>query len=569
MSKTGRYVLAAGFVAAALVWLAASSRIFSVQAAEPDVALLSGTGMVSGTVEAPKPFQAAKVYVMNTDKNILYMVYTNGGKFRAINLLPGQYEVTVRKQGFTSDPRKIALKAGSHETVSLALRESATASEYPPGRQREQVRLVSYNELYPAGPGKEVLERTCIVCHGSNFLPGRQWNEQQWNSALDLMTSKDPLRGTMITPDLMSQAERQTVVSYLVKNFGPDNTPRGLKLDAAFPVDEAALANAMYVEYYLPLDPTLDKDNRQRRTQEMSFDKDGNVWYTDRSIPNRVGRVNPRTGEIKDYVLPDPKADPHGITTTPDGHVWWAETAGFSLGRIDPRTGEMTRYAMDSSGQAKGRGNTPDADSKGNVYYTAIAGSLIGKWDVKTGKTKVWPTPTADAGAYGMSVDRNDKVWFAEYRKCKVAMFDPATEKFTEYNSPSAPCTIRRPGIDGSGNVWYGVYSKGMLGKIDPKTGKVSEWKLPMPNASPYDAVGDPSGNIWVSDGGQGGTMIKFDPRTEKFTYYPTPQLTDMPKIRITEEGNVWFAPRRGNRAAASVLIPDMTKITKLTAVEF
>jgi virginiamycin B lyase len=554
-------------LAAGLVWLATSNWV-SVRAAEPDANLLAGTGMISGAVSADGSFQAAKVYLMNTEKNILHMVYTNGGKYRALHLFPGRYEVTVRKAGFVSDPKTIELKAGSHEELNLAMRRG-DGSEYPPGRDRGQVRRVSYNELYPDGPGKAVLERTCIVCHGPNFLPGRQWNEQQWNSAIDMMMSKDPLRGTMITADMMSAGERQQVVAYLAKNFGPDNTPRALRIDAEFPVDEAALANAMYVEYYLPLDAVLDKDNRQRRTQEMTFDQDGNVWYTDRSVPNRVGRVNPRTGEIKDYPLPDPKGDPHGITTTPDGDVWWAETSGFSLGRIDPKTGEMTRYAMDSSGQAKGRGNTPDADSKGNVYYTAIAGSLIGKWDVRTGKTKVWPTPTADAGAYGMSVDRNDKVWFAEYRKCKVAMFDPATEKFTEYESPSAPCTIRRPGIDGAGNVWYGVYSKGMLGKIDPKTSKVSEWKLPMPNSNPYDAVGDPSGNIWVSDGGQGGSLIMFNPRTEKFTYFPTPQLTDMPKIRITKEGAIWFAPRSSTRAAASVLYPDVTKIKSVAAVEY
>jgi len=568
MSKTRRYVFAAGLLAAGLVWLA-TSNLVSLRAAEPDANLLAGTGMISGAVSADGSFQAAKVYLMNTDKNILHMVYTSGGKYRALHLFPGRYEVTVRKAGFVSDSKTIDLKAGSHEELNLAMRQG-NGGQYPTaGPNAGDIPRVSYNELYPDGPGKAVLERTCIQCHGPDFIPEHQWNEQQWNAALDLMMGNDPLRGTMIPAGAISPAERQQAVSYLVKNYGPDSTPRALLIDTNFPVDEAALANAMYIEYYLPLDPDLDKDNQRRRTQEMTFDQDGNVWYTDRSIPNRVGRVNPATGEIRDYVLPDPKGDPHGITTTPDGDVWWAETRGFHLGRIDPKTGEMTRYAMDSSGQAKGRGNTPDADSKGNVYYTAIAGSLIGKWDARTGKTQVWPTPTADAGAYGMSVDKNDKVWFAEYRKCKVAMFDPETEKFTEYPSPSAPCTIRRPGLDGQGNVWYGVYSKGMLGKIDPKSGKVSEWKLPMENSTPYDAVGDPDGNIWVSDGGQGGTLIRFDPRTEKFAYYPTPQYTDMPKIRITREGNIWFAPRRGNRAAASVLIPDMTRITRLTAVEY
>ena len=568
MSKIRRYLLPAALLAAGLAWLATSNRVFF--AAEPDANLLSGTGMISGDVSADRSFQAAKVYLMNTDKNILHMVYTSGGDYRALHLFPGRYEVTVRKQGFVSDPRTVVLAAGSHETLDLAMRQG-DGGQYPAsgGPNAGDIQRVPYDELYPDGPGKAVVERTCVVCHGPNFVPSYQWDEQEWNAALDFMMNEIPMRGTLIPPDTMTAAEREQVVNYLVANYGPDSTPRALLIDTDFPVDEAALANAMYIEYYLPLDPDLDQDNERRRTQEMTFDQDGNVWYTDRSIPNRVGRVNPTTGEIQDYVLPDPEGDPHGITTTPDGDVWWAETRGFHLGRIDPRSGEMTRYPMDSSGQAQGRGNTPDADSKGNVYYTAIAGSLIGKWDVQTGTTRVWPTPTPYAGAYGMSVDSNDKVWFAEYRRCKVAVFDPETEEFTEYESPSAPCTIRRPGIDRDGNVWYGAFSKGMLGRIDPDTGQISEWELPMENSSPYDAVGAPDGNIWVADGGQGGALIRFDPQTEQFIYYPTPQYTDMPKIRITQEGNIWFAPRRGRRAAASVLIPDMTRITKLTAVEF
>jgi len=71
---------------------------------------------------------------------------------------------------------------------------------------------------------------------------------------------------------------------------------------------------------------------------------------------------------------------------------------------------------------------------------------------------------------------------------------------------------------------------------------------------------------VWVPDDGQGGTLIKFDPKTEKFTYFPAPQEGDMPKLAITRQGAIWYTPRSAANAAAGVLYPDKTKITTLGA---
>ena len=64
--------------------------------------MISGMGSLSGTVKAPKEFKAAKVYAHNLDKNVVYMVYTVGGKYSMTDLFPGNYEVSVIKSGFGS-----------------------------------------------------------------------------------------------------------------------------------------------------------------------------------------------------------------------------------------------------------------------------------------------------------------------------------------------------------------------------------------------------------------------------------------------------------------------------------
>jgi virginiamycin B lyase len=536
-------------------------------------AKIAGTASVSGKVEAPKPFQAAQVHLMNVDKNILFMVYTSGGRYQAANLLPGNYEVSVVKRGFASDRKKIALKVGDAPTVDFVLREGVQEPQQPGsfggGGGNAPPQMVSYDELYPPAPARALVEKTCAYCHGKGFIPGRQWTEQSANAAIDMMSVSDEktIRQVMIPPGTLSPQDRQMIVDYLVKNYPPGSPRRALRVDAEFPLDEQALARAMYVEYYLPLDPKLDAKNTQRRGQDPYFDKDGNVWYTDRSVPNRVGRLDPRTGAFKDYVLPVPDADPHGLVVDAEGQVFWAETTGFHLGRLDPKTGEMVRYPMDSSGRNPGRGHTPIVDSKQNIWYTAIAGDMLGKWDRQTQKTQVWKVPTAGAAPYGIEMDKEEKnVWIAEFRGCKVARFEIATEKFTEYPALTQPCLIRRLSVDPQGNVWYAVFSGGKIGKLDPKTGKIVEYTVPMPFSEPYDIQPDHDGNMWFSDGGQGGTLIRFDPRTEQFTYFPTPQRTDQPKMELTREGAIWYNPRSSRKAAVGVFYPDVNKMVTFAA---
>src|SRR5438093_13533489 len=162
--------------AVALAWL-----VFSTSA--PNAAprgsardqALQGTASLSGTVTAAKPFKAAQVYIRNVDKRMLYMVYTNAGAFRAVALLPGNYEVNVQaKGGFESDVQKLAVKAGDHPNLKVSLRDASNTDQFPSAVPRQPIdwggtvglslpptapirpiTFQSYNEIYPPGPGKE------------------------------------------------------------------------------------------------------------------------------------------------------------------------------------------------------------------------------------------------------------------------------------------------------------------------------------------------------------------------------------------------------------------------------
>src|SRR5439155_11482349 len=115
---------------------------------------VSGTARLSGTVDSTVPFKAAQVFIRNVDKRILYMVYTSAGQFRAVSLMPGNYEVSVSTKGLESDVQKLALKSGDNPKLKLSLRAANTANADSPEE-------ASYDAIYPPGPGRDVAERTC------------------------------------------------------------------------------------------------------------------------------------------------------------------------------------------------------------------------------------------------------------------------------------------------------------------------------------------------------------------------------------------------------------------------
>jgi streptogramin lyase len=88
---------------------------------------------------------------------------------------------------------------------------------------------------------------------------------------------------------------------------------------------------------------------------------------------------------------------------------------------------------------------------------------------------------------------------------------------------------------------------------------------MPAPFSAPRAVFADPEDNIWASDGGNGGALVRFDPRAKKFTYYPTPAIEQhMRNIQITREGAIWYGVQ-GN-SGVGVLYPDVDRITTLGA---
>lgn len=82
-------------IALLAIGLLAAAESATAQTAPAGKSEMAGLATVSGTVTSPTPFTAAKVYFRNLDRRMQYMVYTAGGKYQAMHLFPGKYEMRV------------------------------------------------------------------------------------------------------------------------------------------------------------------------------------------------------------------------------------------------------------------------------------------------------------------------------------------------------------------------------------------------------------------------------------------------------------------------------------------
>jgi virginiamycin B lyase len=92
--------------------------------------------------------------------------------------------------------------------------------------------------------------------------------------------------------------------------------------------------------------------------------------------------------------------------------------------------------------------------------------------------------------------------------------------------------------------VWYTDFSRGYLGRLDPASGKATEWPSPSgPKSQPY-GISAMTDVIWYSESGsKPNTVVRFDPKTEKFQSWTIPGGGDIVRnTSVTREGDFVLA---------------------------
>ena len=128
------------------------------------------------------------------------------------------------------------------------------------------------------------------------------------------------------------------------------------------------------------------------RPYGMALDSKHNNLYVVQFGTNRVARVDTKTNEIKEFVLPDPASRPRRVAITPDDMVWYADYSRGYLGRLNPKTGEVKEWQSPSGPKSAPYGISA---IKGVVWYSESEASpnTIVRFDPKSEKFQSWAIP--------------------------------------------------------------------------------------------------------------------------------------------------------------------------------
>lgn len=541
-----------------------------------------GLGQLSGRVEGTAEGLLPVVHAYNTDRDLAYTVFVVDGEYRAVKMIPGSYDVTIRPavdqlEGFDSQTVSIDIGPGDAAELDFSLTGIGPIVDYAGGMAYPGAEILPYDEVYPPGPGRDIFERTCHGCHTIQLIPyndfsraypgGRAPKDRDaWAVTVDRMYQGPafgrPGKASYFDPKFLPPEDRDILVDYLAEHFPADRPPVVVQLTREPELDYEALKKAMFIEYVYH---ESDDYEIWPWPHQVDFDLDGNVWLAYRACC--IVRFDPRTGEQQAF---EGNGGGHGIVVDQtDGTVWFS---GDVVRRLDPNTGKVDNWVIDDPLL---RSNTQIFDSKGDLWLSLLPGGALGKWDRETDSIVYWEVPVIRSRPYGIIVDHKDKVWFSDYHNGGVTRFDPETEEFRHYPlvADDAATSIRRLGVDSKGMVWTATwgnraFDNAILYRVDPDTGEVYRRKMDVPYAASYNAEADGDDNIWVANDNY---LTMYDQEADAFTNYPIPARSDSLKTTITRDGGVWFIYRNAGRfagygGAAAVLYPDKDNIPTLGA---
>jgi streptogramin lyase len=284
--------------------------------------------------------------------------------------------------------------------------------------------------------------------------------------------------------------------------------------------------------------------------EEITAGPDGNVWFTEH-IGGRIGRITP-TGEITEFPVAAPdRPRPGAITAGPDGNVWFTfiqQGSADGIGRITP-TGEMTVFFLPlvDFGGGTLTGSSPSGITTGpdgNLWFTEFSAGAIGRITPTGEITEFFAGLSESSGPDSITAGPDGNLWFTEGSSVNSLTGEETPGGIaritlegvvTEFpDAVQAPDSITA-GCDG--NVWFTDEFRGTIGRITPK-GKLTEFSPGIVN----QITAGPDGNLWYTSGLGIGRITPKGKITEfSMTNFSGPETNAPTAITAGPDGNLWF----------------------------
>jgi virginiamycin B lyase len=298
---------------------------------------------------------------------------------------------------------------------------------------------------------------------------------------------------------------------------------------------------------------------------------DGALWFTEEgdNANAGIGRLT-TSGVYTRYPIAGSGIVPDKITTGPDGALWFTEFGGNRIGRIDT-AGNITEFS-NAGGNPSGITAGP-----GGLWYTAQGSNSIRRITVNGTIDAIYPITTSNSEPSDI-VFAEGRLWFTESHPSvnKIGALDPSIppapsgqpQPIVEYGTTagSEPSGII---VTAGGILWFTEPGINAIGRITT-AGALTEFPGAGVSASGIAAGRD--GALWYTLGFAGvgvctpgpgehaiGRITSAGSFTNKFAT-PTPS-SDPSDITEGPDGALWFTEYCGNKVGRIVTAPDVPVI--------
>ena len=521
-----------------LVFLAigiAARGLLAARSKNPAPAALAGQvssdaeGFMEGVLVRAKGVGSTISVTVVSDREGRYTFPTN-------KLGPGRYNLDIRAVGYDlANPESAEVTAGETARADLRL-----------VRARDLISQLTSAEWLLSVPGTERRKNQlyrCAACHSLTPIVQSTYNADSWLTTLARMAhwSVDSVISSPVPlPFKVTSKPDPDFASYL-STINLNSTGKwDYKLET-LPRPAGRATRVIITEYDLPGARCLPHD--------AILDDKGMVWYNDFQQP-LIGRLDPRTGETKEWRFPPLKPGfPTGTLTIQfdrHGYLWFPRARQGGITRFDPRTEKFQTWPAppeyNNDHFAASQGATA---ADGTVWFVSGALRLIFRLDPKADRITTYQafpgyhpeqrSPGADLqfnmsekpeghDIYGVATDSKSNAYFCDMEGGNIGRVDAKTGKVTLFKTPTLNSGPRRMSLDAAGHVWFGEYYANKLGMFDPKTEQFKEWTPPTPWTGPYPAMADKNGEVWTAGMGT-DLIVRLDPQTGKSTEYLLPTV--------------------------------------------
>jgi streptogramin lyase len=550
--KTKRVLLIAGGALAAILLQTAPARLHA-QAQTPSAL----SGQVTSTEEGP--MEGVVVSAKKDGSTISISVVTNAAgrfAFPAARLEPGHYALKARAAGYELDgtsPSKAAadVTSGQEAKAEIKLKKVKNLSAQ-----------LTNAEWLMSMPGTDEQKRfllNCTGCHTLERIMKSTHDADEFMEVFHRMSlyypGSTPLKPQRLAGAASRDVERGGSGRKTAEWLASVNLSQQQTWDFPLKTQPRLTGKSTHVivtEYDLP-SPLI-------QPHDVVLDREGAAWYSDFG-QMFIGKMDPKTGKVTQYPIPVVKPGwPVGtldLEFDKDDNPWVGVMYQSAIAKFDRKTEKFqfwqTPKEWDTDGGQLGHlaiDGTP-TDSKvwiknsdvGNIYRLDLVSNKfenLGNFkDPQTGKR---------IGTYGLHSDAQNNVYLLDFAAGNIVKIDAKTKKDTVYRTPTADSRPRRGRVDREGRLWFAEYQGDAIGMFDPETERMTEWKVPTPWSAPYDALLDRNGDAWT------GSMLtdrvaRLDVKSGQYTEYMLPRTTNIRRVYVDDSkkpGTLWVGSNHG-----------------------